>query len=288
LTLEGLCTRTCVELDDRLQTDEVLLDGEPAVGRPRDRVIAVLTAFRRIAKHPCFARVTSHNEFPTAAGLASSASGFAALVTAANHAFATDLDRPNLSALARAASASAARSLFGGWSVLLVGADAAAELAPPHHWALVLVVAITASGNKPIGSSEAMELTRSTSPYYDTWVAHAQSLFDEAQSAVLCRDLPRLGAAMEQSTLMMHATMLAARPAVCYFTPGTLNVMARVRALRSEDVPCHFTIDAGPHVKVLCNAVDAERVRTALLGVEGVLDVLVTHPGPAARLRGAK
>jgi diphosphomevalonate decarboxylase len=285
LTLEGLCTRTRVELDRQLRTDEVLLDGELCVGRPRDRVVAILNEFRRIAKNACFARVTSQNDFPTAAGLASSASGFAALVTAADRAFATDLDRPSLSALARSASASAARSLFGGWSVLLVGADAAAELAPPNHWSLVLLVAVTARGKKPIGSSEAMEQTRSTSPYYDAWVTHAPSLFEEAEDAVLCRDLGRLGAAMEQSTLMMHATMLAARAGVCYFVPGTLNVIDRVRSLRSEDVPCYFTIDAGPHVKVLCNNFDADRVRTALLGVDGVLDVLVAQPGRAARVQ---
>lgn len=285
LTLSGLCTTTRIELDDGLQSDEVLLDGEPSTGRPRDRVVGVLDEFRRLTKTNRCARVSSHNDFPTAAGLASSASGFAALVTAANAAYGTGLDRTALSSLARAASASAARSLFAGWSILPVGADSASELAPANHWPLVLLVAVTASGKKAIGSTYAMNLTRSTSPYYGAWVAGAQKLFDAACSAVLDRDLSRLGAAMEQSTLMMHATMLAACPAVVYFAPGTLNVMQRVTALRAEGILAYYTMDAGPHVKVLCAAVDANRVRSALSSVEGVLDVIVARPGFGARVR---
>jgi diphosphomevalonate decarboxylase len=285
LTLSGLRTTTRIELDDRLQADAVTLDEEALIGRPRDRITNMLDEFRRRSNIARFARVTSHNDFPTSAGLASSASGFAALVTAANAAFATNLERSALSSLARAASASAARSLIGGWVELPVGADAATELAPADHWPLVLLVAVTMSGKKPIGSSEAMNLTRDTSPYYTAWVKHAQGLFDEARDAVLCRDLVRLGAAMEHSTLMMHATMLAARPAVVYFSPGTLNVMQAVGRLRSQGVPCYFTMDAGPHVKVLCNASDCDALREALTLVDGVLDVIVAKPGPGARLR---
>ncbi len=285
LTLSGLCTRTRIELDDGLQADEVRLDGEPSAGRPRERVVKVLDEFRRLTKTNRCARVSSHNDFPTAAGLASSASGFAALVTAANAAYGTGLARTALSSLARTASASAARSLFGGWSILPVGADSASELAPANHWPLVLLVAVTASGKKAIGSTEAMNLTRSTSPYYGAWLASAQKLFDDACSAVFDRDLSRLGTAMEHSTLMMHATMLAACPAVVYFTPGTLTVMQRVTSLRAQGILAYYTMDAGPHVKVLCNADDANRVRSALSAVDGVLDVIVTQPGLGARVR---
>jgi diphosphomevalonate decarboxylase len=284
LTLDGLSTTTRVTLDERLTSDQVELDGEPAVGRARDRVVAMLDEFRRLAGDGRFAHVASRNDFPTAAGLASSASGFAALATAANAAFGTALDRSRLSALARAASASAARSLFGGWSVLEVGESAAAELAPADHWPLVLLVAITASGRKSVGSTEAMNRTRSTSPFYPTWVLQAPSLFVEAKNAVMARDLARLGTAMEQSTLMMHATMLAARPAVIYFAPGTLNVMKEVTVLRTRGIPCYFTTDAGPHVKVLCHANDGPKLRAILAGIDGVIDVISAEPGPGARV----
>jgi diphosphomevalonate decarboxylase len=228
--------------------------------------------------------VESKNEFPTAAGLASSASGFAALACAANCAYGAKLNVQEQSNLARRASASAARSLFGGFAVLDVGADSAAELAPPDYWDLVLLVAVTSAGKKPIGSTSAMNLTRSTSPYYPSWLAHAPKLFETAKAAVLSRDLPRLGAAMEQSTLMMHATMLAADPAIIYQAPATLGVLHEVRALRQRGTLCFFTMDAGPHVKVLCNRLDADKVRDTLREIEGVRDVLTATPGPAAHL----
>lgn len=285
LTLSDLTTTTRVELDARLKADEVHLDGELAAGRTRDRVIRILEHFRHGSGSPHFARVTTNNDFPTAAGLASSASGFAALVTAANAAYATHLSRAELSSLARSASASAARSLFEGWSMLAVGADSAVELAPACHWQLVLLVVVTATGKKSIGSTEAMNLTRETSPFYGTWVEQAPRLFEAGRAAVLERDLPRLGAAMEQSTLMMHATMMSANPAVIYLAPGTLNVLHQVTALRARGLACYYTMDAGPHVKVLCEATTAARIRDELAGVDGVREVILAHPGPAARLR---
>jgi diphosphomevalonate decarboxylase len=285
LTLADLTTTTELTLDASLPSDVVELDGEPAGGRALSRVVAVLDRFRDVSNQRVFARVRSQNDFPTAAGLASSASGFAALVTAANQAFGSPCSTSELSALARAASASAARSLFGGWSVLEVGAESAAALAPVAHWPLVLIVAVTASGKKSIGSTEAMNLTRSTSPYYSAWLSSAQGLFEQARDAVLCRDLPRLGEAMERSTLMMHATMITASPSVLYWCAGTLNVMRCVQQLRERhEIPCYFTMDAGPHVKVLCHSKHAEALRNALSSVEGVSQVMVTTPGPAARI----
>lgn len=285
LTLADLTTTTDLVLDSSLSSDVIELDGEPASGKALARVVAVLDRFRDITNQRVFARVRSRNDFPTAAGLASSASGFAALVTAANQAFGARCSTSELSALARAASASAARSLFAGWSVLEVGAESATALAPADHWPLVLLVAVTASGKKSIGSTEAMNLTRSTSPYYPAWLTSAQGLFEQARDAVLGRDLPRLGEAMERSTLMMHATMITASPSVLYWSAGTLNVMRRVQQLREQHgIPCYFTMDAGPHVKVLCHRDHAEALRESISAVEGVSQIIVTVPGPAARI----
>src|SRR5512133_837720 len=137
LTLSELSSTTELALDDQLSADEIALDGQLTTGRARERAVQVLERFRALARLNCFARVTSSNDFPTASGLASSASGFAALAVAANAAYDAGLDETALSAVARAASASAARSLFGGWSVLEVGSDAATQLAPADHWSLV-------------------------------------------------------------------------------------------------------------------------------------------------------
>ncbi|HEY5955427.1 MAG TPA: diphosphomevalonate decarboxylase [Polyangiaceae bacterium] len=284
LTLDGLRTRTRVELDAALSIDEVNLDGEPTSGRPLERVVSILEAFRALTHCQKRARVTTSNDFPTAAGLASSASGFAALVTAANAAYGAEMELSSLSAMARAASASAARSLFGGWAELRVGSEAAAQVAPEDHWPLVLLVAVTARGKKSIGSTEAMNVTRSTSPYYAAWVEGAPALFEDARAALLQCDLTRLGCAMEQSTLMMHAVAMTANPRVLYLAPTTVAVMQLVTALRTSGKDCYFTMDAGPHVKVLCRAEQAKEIQSELARVTGVLDVLVARPGPGARV----
>jgi diphosphomevalonate decarboxylase len=287
LTLSGLRTLTTVELREDLLEDEVLLDGEHARLRPRERVIQMLDVVRARTQKTQRARVTSQNEFPTAAGLASSSSGFAALACASNAAFDAKLSVAEQSSLARAASASAARSLYGGFVAFELGADAAEPLAPPDYWDLVLLVAVTAAGKKPIGSTEAMNGTRDTSPYYPTWVSHAPTLFATAKQAILKRDLACLGEAMEQSTLMMHATMHTARPSIIYENAASLAVIHTVRALRHAGTEAYFTMDAGPHVKVLCRAADAPRVREQLTAVDGVREVLSAKPGQPARILSA-
>lgn len=284
LTLEPLCSRTRVAFDPALEADQVTLDGRALSARPLARVVELLERVRQAAAMSLFARVESENEVPTAAGLASSASGFAALALAALSAAGVDSSLERASGFARRSSASAARSLFGGWAELEVGAEHASRVAPPDHWALVMLVAVTASGEKAVGSTEGMLHTAGTSPYYPAWVAHAPTLFAEIRRAVLERDLELLGTAMEQSALMMHASMLAARPALCYFRPATLRVMERVALLRKAGTLAYYTMDAGPHVKVLARAEDEALVSQALAGVEGVERVIACRPGPDAHL----
>jgi diphosphomevalonate decarboxylase len=284
LTLAGLRTTTRVRLDAGLAEDAVAIDGKPAQGSARERAVRVLADVRSRAGTSVYARLESSNDFPTAAGLASSASGFAALALAAGRAYGLALATPELSALARQASASAARSVFGGYVELRAGAAAAEPVLAGEAWPLCMVIAVTASGPKSVGSTAGMSHTRETSPYYEAWVAHAPRRFDEVRAALLARDFEGLGAAVEQSALMMHASMLAARPALLYFSPATLRVFARVRALREAGTPAFATMDAGPHVKVLCEPSSAALVEAALGETEGVERVIVSGPGPDARV----
>jgi diphosphomevalonate decarboxylase len=284
LTLEGLATTTRVTFDPELGEDRATLDGAVLAGRPLDRIRALLGRVRALAGLTAHARVESTNDFPTAAGLASSASGFAALAAAASAAAGLSLSLTEQSALARSASASAARSLFGGWVALPARAEAAERVAGPDALPIVMLVAVTAKGPKGTGSTEGMGHTQRTSPYFESWIAHAPRLYDEIQRAVLARDLEALGIAAEQSALMMHASMLAARPALIYFRPATLAVIDGVRRLREQGTPAYFTIDAGPHVKVLAAPGDADRVERALTEIEGVTRVIRSGPGPDARL----
>lgn len=284
LTLAALRTRTRVGLRPELEADRVLLDGQPASGRARERIVTLLDEMRRLSGEGSFAEVESSNDFPTAAGLASSASGFAALALAGARAYGVELSASELSAVARRASASAARSVFGGYVELRAGAEAAAPVLAGSELPLTAVIAVTASGPKSVGSTEGMRHTSETSPYYPAWVERAPALFEEVRAAVLARDVVALGTAAEQSALMMHASMLAARPALVYFAPATLRVIETVRALRQAGMSAFFTIDAGPHVKVFTEPASAERVAAALAALEGVTRVLVSGPGPDAAL----
>lgn len=285
VTLEPLRTTTTVELDPKLDRDVLSLDGARADAAELARATDLLDGLRAIARVRTRARITSSNDFPTAAGLASSASGFAALAGAAAAALGLDLGPAALSAVARQASASAARSIFGGFVELPAGrpghaALAARQIAPASHWDIRVVVALAARGRKKVGSTGGMTHTERTSPYYDAWLAVAPRLTREVKRAVLARDLARLGPALEQSALAMHACAIAARPGVVYWQPPTLEALATVRRLRDErGIAVFATMDAGPHVKAVCLATDARRVARALAQTPGVLGTLIARPG---------
>ncbi len=210
-------------------------------------------------------RIKARNDFPSAAGLASSSSGFAALAAACTAACGVDLCDAELSALARVGSASAARAVFGGFVALPAGAEAARPLAAAESWPeLRVVVAVVTARAKPIGSREAMERVRLTSPAYGGWVLDSPRLYEEAVAAMRDRDLTRLGGAMRKSYCRMFATMLAADPPIRYWLPETLMLIAAVEELREQGVSAWETMDAGPQVKVLCMDDDAGRVAAAL------------------------
>ncbi len=293
LTLDRLGTRTTVAFDDGAR-DRLVLDGAPADDAATARVSAFLDRVRARAEIARRALVTSDNSVPTAAGLASSASGFAALALAATRAAGLDLSPSELSALARVGSGSAARSIFGGFVEMARGdrpdgADAVASALPQGDgWDLRLVVAITASGPKAMGSTAAMTHTARTSPFYDAWIAGVPGDLGAARAAIAARDLPALGAVAERSALRMHAAAMAADPAIIYWNAATLAAIARVRALRDAGTPAFFTIDAGPHVKTLCRGADADAVATALRAVPGVSETLIAAPGPGARVVEAR
>ena len=290
LTLSPLETVTEVTFDEALQDDLLILDDHVADEPARTRVSRLLDLVRAKSGVALRARVQSRNHFPTAAGLASSASGFAALSVAATAAAGLQMSAHELSALARRGSASAARSLFGGWVELPRGAAgndtlSAQPLAPADHWPMRVIVVQTTDGPKALSSRRAMKLVRETSPYYDAWLHAAPRLSETIREAILTRDLQILGPAMEQSFGAMHACGLAANPRVLYWTPDTVRVLGAVSELRDKDgLQVYATMDAGPHVKAFCMEADARMVAESLKKVAGVRKVLEASPGRGAHL----
>ena len=294
LTLAELGSETRVrfaegagETDGR---DRVLLGDTPADARFTGRVRGFLDLVRARAGIRLPAEVSTTNTVPTAGGLASSASGFAALALAATRAAGLQLSPAELSVLARRGSGSAARSIFGGFVEMaagtsLDGSDAhAQQLLGPEAWDVRLVVALTTRAQKPLGSTEAMERTAASSPYYPAWVESTTRELPEARAAVAARDLDRLGVIAERSAMRMHACAMSADPAIIYWNPGTLAAIQAVRALRAGGTAAYFTIDGGPHVKVLVAPEAAATVAAALAKVPGVQDTIVAAPGPAAQV----
>ena len=281
LTLAPYLTRTTVTWG--AARDRLVLNGQETAG---DEARKVFLALGRLDpdRPPC--AVVTENNFPTAAGLASSASGFATLILAGAAAAELDLTPAQLAVHARRASGSATRSLDGGWvvwpsGVRPDGSDShGSPVAPADWWDVRMVVAVVQAGPKAVGSTEAMLLTERSSPYYSAWVAGAPADVADAVRAVQDRDLAALGPVIERSAMRMHASMWAASPPIVYQAPGTIAALEAVRRLRVTGVAAWATMDAGPNVKVLCHTVDHARVVAAL---EAVVDrVEVLSPGGAA------
>jgi len=290
ITLDGLTTTTTVTFDPVLGHDTFFLGGREAP-KMAERVVACLERIRRRAGLSRYAVVKSDNDFPTAAGLASSASGFAALVVAADAALGAGLDRSELADVARQASGSAARSLFGGFVELRLTPGGphpteTRQLLESSAWPLRVLVAVTDPGPKAVGSTEGMLMTEHTSPYYPAWVESSPADLWEARSAVERRDFEALADVSESSCLKMHAVMLSAQPGLVYWNGTTVEGICRVRELRAGGVPVLFTVDAGPQVKAVCLPEAYDRVERELAAIPGVTSVVESGLGDGARVDG--
>ena len=286
VTLADLYSEMQVVVDDSLQQDSLLVNGDPS----RTMLARVSACVDQVvgAERPAV-RVESSSNFPIAAGLASSASAFAALVMATDAAFSLRKTHDELVNLAGRASGSAARSLLGGFVELQNRDDeiVVSNLLEPGGWPLEVVVAITEPGPKPVSSGDAMEISRKSSPFYDRWVEQQSEDLGEARAAITARDFQRLAAVSEHNCLKMHSVMWGSRPPLTYWNAATVACMQTVRNLQAEGLNVFFTIDAGPQLKAFCTPDCMSDVRAALAATSGVSDVMVSGIGDGAGLLAA-
>jgi diphosphomevalonate decarboxylase len=283
LTLDTLWTRMSVEFDSRLREDHLEVN-EQVAAKMLPRVSSCLDRIAGIDRPR--ANIVSECNFPIAAGLASSASSFAALVVAAAGAANGQSERLTLARLAGRASGSAARSLYPGVVLLTAGESDIDVQTVAEDWPLELVVAVTEESAKPIGSSDAMKCSAETSPFYAAWVEQQPQDIAAALDAVESRDFSRLAAIAEHNCLKMHSVMWASRPPIVFWNQATLACMQTVRKLQADGVPVFFTIDAGPQLKAVCLPNVAAAVATALRETAGVKKILRSGLGVGARLVG--
>jgi diphosphomevalonate decarboxylase len=287
MNLAGLVTRTTVHFDASLAQDRLTFNDQPTSGPALERVARFLDLVREMAGETSHAHVTSENNFPTGAGIASSAAAFAALALAASQAIGLELSEPELSRLARRGSGSASRSVPGGfveWAPGETEADSFAfSIAPHDHWDLVDCVAVLQTGHKPVGSTHGHALAH-TSPLQDSRVMHAPARLDACRTALLERDFSAFAQVVELDSNLMHAVMMTSTPPLFYWEPASLALIKAVPVWREEGWDVCYTLDAGPNVHVICRSEFSERVQARLASFPGVQQVLTALPGGPAHL----
>ena len=283
VTLDTLWTRMSLEFDGQLNQDTLQVNGS-VVASMLQRVSHCLDLVA--GNDRVCARIESSSNFPIGAGLASSASAFAALVVAADKAAGSHHETGALARLAGAASGSAARSLFGGFVELTAGETEieVRNIADSASWPLEVIVAVNAEEPKAVGSTEAMIRSAKTSPFYSSWLEQQAADLEIARDAVCQKDFAKLAAVAEHNCLKMHSVMWGSRPPVVYWNQATLACMETIRTLQAAGHGVFFTIDAGPQLKAVCLPESSKTVRAALEQTSGVLRTLQSGLGPGARL----
>ena len=287
MNMAGFETRTQVEFGEALQTDSLCLNGKDVGGIQVDRVSAMLDRVRAMAGINLKAAVSSENNFPTGAGIASSASAFSALALAASTAAGLELEEAELSRLARTGSGSASRSIPGGFVEWQAGdsheSSYAFSIALPDHWDLVDCVAVCSTVHKPTGSTQGHALA-DTSPLQAARVADAGRRLELCRDALLKRDFEAFADVVELDNNLMHAVMMTSNPRLIYWQPASLAILQAVPAWRAKGIPVCYTVDAGPNVHMLTLSAHAAEVQRRLADIPGVIEVRTAEAGGPARL----
>ncbi|MFW5714121.1 MAG: diphosphomevalonate decarboxylase [Brevefilum sp.] len=282
-----LSTQTSVVFDSQLKADSLILNEEAITGKGLTRVQHFLDRVRLMAGEKLYARVESENNFPTGAGIASSASAFSALALAATAALDLNLNEKELSSLARYGSGSACRSIPGGfveWRTdQKTNESYAVSIAPADHWELADCIAILSKGHKPVGSEAGMSRA-DTSPFQAARVRDAERRMKLCRQAILDKDFETLAHVTELDSNLMHAVMMTSDPPLFYWHPQSLAIMKAVKNWQSTGLPVTYTLDAGPNVHVICLKSALGEVLSRLNQFPEVINILKGVPAGPARL----
>lgn len=282
MTLDALYTETQVTFNENFTEDVFYLDDEKQSGKSLDKVIGIIDLVREQAGIACKAEVISYNHVPTAAGLASSASGIAALAAATSRAAGLDLSDIELSRLARRGSGSASRSIYGGLVEWEKGHDDKTSFAKqidPADWGLGMFVIVNNRSKKKMSSRQGMKQTVDTSAYINAWIETTTQDIMDMKDAINARDFVAMGEITERSAYKMHATTMGAEPPFTYLEPASLEGLTFVRKLREKGLLAYATMDAGPNVKILVQSKDRQAIEDALIEAFGRDKIIYSEVG---------
>jgi diphosphomevalonate decarboxylase len=287
MNLDGLTTLTTVSFQPSLPFDELIINGHEVSGAGHDRVSYILDVIRKMANITDRAEIITENNFPSGAGIASSASAFAALALAGSTAAGLSLTEAELSRLARRGSGSASRSIPGGfveWQAGTSDEDSFAfSIAPADHWNIVDLIAVVSASHKKTGSTEGHAIAP-TSPLQAARVTDAPRRLDTCRRAILEKDFNSFASIVELDSDMMHTVMMTSTPALHYWKPASLAVMSAVRQWRIDGLPVCYTVDAGANVHVITAETEAQAAEKRLREISGVENILVARAGEPATI----
>lgn len=285
LTLDQFYTTTTVEFCENFTKDTLVVNQRPADAEITLEVSRFLDLVRAKAGKKIFAKVTCESFVPASACTAPSVSGFAALATAAVKALDLDMDRQELSKLARQGFGPACCSVYGGFVEWQKGSrddgedSFAGQLLSERDWRLSIISVVVSAGEMEISSRKGMRQTVEKSVFYPVWLESVEKDLMLAKEAIKERSIIKLGPIVEANALKMHATTLGADPPFTFWQSGTLEVMRQVQNVRIKGIPAYFTIDAGPNLHVLCLPEDEQYVVNRLSKVPAVENIYICHPG---------
>jgi diphosphomevalonate decarboxylase len=287
MNLGALETNVSVAFDSHLKQDELEINQQAISGEKYQRIVDFMNILRKIARRNIFARIVSENNFPMSAGLASSASAFAALALAGTSALGLNLDEITLSRLARKGSGSACRSIPQGFVEWKAGTSDRSSfgisLAPANSWDLVDCIALVRTSEKMLSSKQGHALA-STSPLQSSRIKDAPRRLEICREAIFHRNFKALAAISELDSLWMHAVMMTSTPSLFYWEPTTIQVIKMVAHARQEGLPVFSTIDAGSNVHVITPHKNIEETSFLLKTIPGVIKLMISPPGGGTHL----
>ena len=283
LTIDALTSTTHISINKGSNRNIWVLNGQEQ--NDLGRINPVMKYLNNISrnKHGCI--IESENNFPTSAGLASSASGIASLVIAYNKLFRLDMSFDQLVEASMLGSGSAPRSLLGGFVILNVENELYTQkILEPEDWPLSIIICITDDKEKIISSREGMEISRKTSPFYQSWLDTNKGDIQIAKSAIAEQDIKKLGEVTEKNCYLMNQVMRTSSPQINYMTERTNNCIEEIKEIREDGVELFFTVDAGPQVKIICKPEDKELIKDRLINKSYVTNLVEANIGNGARV----